>query len=158
MGGRADPRFGAPPPEKAVTVLTVSDCERDLDCLSEIFRHSRWRMLSAGSCGEAFRVLQSHRIPVVVCEHSLPDGNWRSVLNRLAQSAEQPLLIVASRQADDRLWAEVLNLGGYDVLSKPFDRSEAVRVIAAAWLHWRQRRAAHAMRGEPAERVFRATA
>ena len=42
-------------------------------------------------------------------------------------------MIVTSRLADDRLWAEVLNLGGYDVLAKPFDASEVARVVGTAW-------------------------
>jgi len=149
---------GAPPPERAVTVLAVSDSEADHDCLDEVFRHSNWRMLSARSCREAFEILESNRIPVVVCECALPDGSWKSLLNRFAQWPDEPLLVVSSRQADDHLWAEVLNLGGYDVLAKPFDRAEVVRVIGAAWLHWRQRGVAHAMRRAAAELALRATA
>jgi FixJ family two-component response regulator len=43
----------------------------------------------------------------------------------------QPV-IVTSRLADDCLWAEVLNLGSYDLLMKPFDGEETVRVLAMA--------------------------
>jgi len=35
--------------------------------------------------------------------------------------------------ADEVLWAEVLNLGGYDVLAKPFNSNEFIRVISMAW-------------------------
>jgi hypothetical protein len=42
-------------------------------------------------------------------------------------------MIVTSRLADERLWAEVLNLGGYHLLAKPFDASEVVRVVGTAW-------------------------
>jgi DNA-binding response OmpR family regulator len=34
--------------------------------------------------------------------------------------------------ADEYLWAEVLNLGGYDLLAKPFRDPEVKRVLAAA--------------------------
>jgi FixJ family two-component response regulator len=50
--------------------------------------------------------------------------------------ANAPSLIVTSRLADDRLWAEALNLGAYDVLAKPFERLELVRSVSSAWLHW----------------------
>ena len=149
---------GAPPPERAVTVLAVSDSDVDHGCLDQIFRHSKWRMLSAHSCREALEILESTRIPVVVCEGALPDGSWKSLLNRFAQWSDEPLLIVTSRQADEHLWAEVLNLGGYDVLAKPFDRAEVVRVIGAAWLHWRQRRVAHTMRRASLEVALKVTA
>ncbi len=46
----------------------------------------------------------------------------------------RPVLIVASRLADDRLWAEVLNLGAFDLLlGEPFDREEVLRVTESAW-------------------------
>ena len=43
---------------------------------------------------------------------------------------------MTSRAADERLWAEALNLGAYDVLAKPFDRTEVMRVVSMAWMHW----------------------
>jgi hypothetical protein len=39
---------------------------------------------------------------------------------------------VSSRVADDRLWAEVLNLGGYDLLTNPFAPAEVSRVVDLA--------------------------
>jgi DNA-binding response OmpR family regulator len=41
-------------------------------------------------------------------------------------------LVVTSRMADEALWAEVLNMGGYDVLAQPLDTEEVTRVIGAA--------------------------
>jgi hypothetical protein len=34
-----------------------------------------------------------------------------------------------------------LNLGAYDVLAKPYDISEVVRVVSTAWITWRHRHA-----------------
>jgi FixJ family two-component response regulator len=45
-------------------------------------------------------------------------------------------LIVASRLADERLWAEALNLGAWDVLAKPFNHIEVIRSVKSAWQHW----------------------
>ena len=47
--------------------------------------------------------------------------------------AEPPVVIVTSRIADDSLWAEVLNLGGYDVLAKPFREAELIWALESAW-------------------------
>jgi DNA-binding response OmpR family regulator len=43
-----------------------------------------------------------------------------------------PYLIITSRLADDYMWAEVLNLGAYDLLVKPFDPMEVYRVVGFA--------------------------
>ena len=47
---------------------------------------------------------------------------------------------MASRLADEAFWAEVLNLGAYDVLMKPFDATEVFRVVSLAWLSWKNDR------------------
>jgi len=66
----------------------------------------------------------------------LPDGTWKDILRTAETQSQAPLVLVVSRHADDRLWAEVLNLGGYDLLLKPFDRSEVTRVVGMAWRCW----------------------
>ena len=72
----------------------------------------------------------------VRCERELPDGSWRDLFQFLATKLKNPPpLVVVSRQADEALWAEVLNLGGYDVLTKPFDGEEVNRVMTMARRH-----------------------
>lgn len=66
----------------------------------------------------------------------LPKWPWKMALADLQRMACPPQLVVTSRLADDSLWAEVLNSGGYDLLAEPFDRSEVERVIASARRHF----------------------
>ena len=74
-------------------------------------------------------------LDLVITDRDVPEGGWRRMLDAL-KSLPAPLpLIVTSRLADDYVWAEVLNEGGYDVLAQPFDREEVVRVISAATRH-----------------------
>ncbi len=129
------------PADKTVAVLAVSPHNSDHECLCGIFNHSNWRIASARTCHEAVRFLQSNRMAVIVCECHLPDGSWKNLLESLALLPYPPLMVVTSDHADDKLWAEVLNLGAYDVLSKPFDRSEVTRIISLAWLHWKDQTA-----------------
>ena len=126
-------------PEKIVTVLAIDQTRDELAPLHGLFSQSNWKLHEAYSCKAALACLRRTRIPVVLSERDLPDGNWKDLHYQLLELPEIPLLIVASRFADESLWAEVLNLGAYDVLAKPFDRTELVRVVASAWLHWRQR-------------------
>jgi len=80
-------------------------------------------------------IQRDHReIPVVICQHSLPDGDWKLLLAGLDRIDVRPSLIVSSRLADDRLWAEVLNLGAFDLLlGAPFEPEEVLRVTESAW-------------------------
>jgi len=132
------PNFTAP--NCTVTVLAVSPFDEDHVFLTHLFSHSNWRIHQARSYGEALSVLQHHPIAVVLCDAETADSGWKPMLAELERLPHSPLLIVTSRLADDSLWAEVLNLGGYDVLMKPFDRVEVLRVISLAWLHWKRQR------------------
>lgn len=127
------------PRQSGAEILLVSPAEADYTCLSHILDQSRWKLYWALNCKEALAFLRQHPVGVVITTAHLPDGNWESLLEAVAGLPAAPSLIVSSRLADERLWAEVLNLGGYDVLLTPFEPSEVVRVGSAAWWAWEQR-------------------
>ena len=114
------------------TILFVSCLREDRAELRRALGGA-YRVLFANTCHGALNVLQQCPVPVVVCESKLPDGSWLDLLNGVASSPDLPLLIVTSRLADDRLWAEVLNLGGFDLIAKPFCESEVRHVVDTAW-------------------------
>ena len=103
------------------------------------FRQFPWRIEHAGGIREALNLIGRDAHHVIVSEKDLPDGNWKDVLEAAAVRRNAPVLIVTSRLADEHLWAEVLNLGGYDVLAQPLDRDEVRRTVSLAWQHWRNR-------------------
>jgi len=114
----------------------VSPNDEDHRALIHILRPAGWSLDSAFSCAEAIRSLEIEPVPVVIVERDLPDGNWKTLHNRLMQMLFPPELIVTCRLADEHLWAEVLNLGGFDVLAQPFCPREVLRSINSACSHW----------------------
>jgi DNA-binding response OmpR family regulator len=129
---------------KTQTILFVGIPEGDGLALGVILLDSNWKSHGAANCQEALEFLGQRHVPVVLAEADLPDGSWRELLNGMARLSAPPSLIVSSRLADNRLWAEVLNLGGYDVLVTPFETEEVLRVTYAARRHWGCRNAARA--------------
>lgn len=129
---------------KTVPVLCVDPIEEDHATLEDIFHSSPWSICPDSSWAlegtrtltAAWRALHTHRYALVLCERDLRPGTWRELLELLAHLQDPPSLIVTSRSADEHLWAEALNLGAHDVLAKPFDRSEVIRVVSMAWMHW----------------------
>lgn len=75
-------------------------------------------------------------VAVILCDRDALPETWQELLERLLRLTDPPPLIVSSRLADDRLWAEALNLGAFDVLGWPFDPTEVARSINLARLHW----------------------
>lgn len=119
-----------------ISILLVSSYSEDLTALRRILQHDRWDIVRASGCKDAASHLRNHGAAVVVCDRDLPDGDWKDLLLATFDLPHAPMLLVSSRTADETLWAEVLNLGGYDVLLKPFDRAEVIRVINMAWRRW----------------------
>jgi CheY-like chemotaxis protein len=105
--------------QKSVTVLLVSPFEEDQRCVDQILAGSGWRARAVWTGGEALVFLRTNAAAVVVRERDLPDGNWRDILDAPVLLAHPPSLVVTSRLADEYLWGDVLNPGGWDVLGKP---------------------------------------
>jgi DNA-binding NtrC family response regulator len=126
-------------PVDAIQVLAILPSEGDRQLLRDIFVHSNWRLQFAGALNELQEGLKSRQLGVVITDSCLRDYGWKAVLETADRMEGQPSVIVSSRLADDRLWAEVLNLGGFDVLVMPFERAEVLRCVALAWHDWQDR-------------------
>jgi DNA-binding response OmpR family regulator len=123
-------------PNQVVSALAIGEFEQDRPLLQNIFRDLGWRLFEAQDRRRAMHCLERNPVQVVIAESELRNWDWRKVLADIRRLSEPPQLIVTSRTADDYLWAEVLNIGGYDVLPQPLERDEVERVIAAACRHY----------------------
>jgi len=121
-------------PERQIRILSVSSAEDDHTALFHILDELPFAVAPARTCRDAVTALTREQFDVILCECNLPDGDWIQILNHISGTGEKPLLIVTSRLADEALWAEVLNLGGYDLLAKPFSRQEVRHVLTSAWV------------------------
>ena len=120
----------------SVSALFVGGFEDERRLVHEVFREFGWRLFEAPDRRRATQCLRRHPVQVVIAKSDMPDGSWREMLDHLRCLVRPPLLIVTSRTADEHLWAEVLNLGGYDALAQPLERDEMVRVVASARRHF----------------------
>jgi len=133
-GLAADARTSQPP--ESTLLLAVSPHKEDLAFLTQTFRETHWRLCEAHTYREALTILCHDRMPAVICRSCLPDGTWKDVLSQTAVLPDPPRLLVACKEPRDQLWAEVINLGGYDVLTVPFDRNELIWAVGRAWQNW----------------------
>jgi DNA-binding NtrC family response regulator len=89
-------------------------------------------VVTAGTVREAMHLLDRDCSAVIISESNLPDGTWKDLLDSSAGHSPVRNLIVVSRLADEFIWAEVLNLGGWDVLAKLLDMEEVFRSVISA--------------------------
>jgi hypothetical protein len=121
------------------SVLLVSTRIEDHNSLNNILTRPQWELRCVWSDYDAAATVRrtDGELPVVVCEHTSHSDGWKRLLEVFAKLRNPPKLVVCANNADERLWAEVLNLGAYDLLQgAPFDPEEVRRVIQNACSSW----------------------
>ncbi len=126
---------GRAPGERA-RVLVVSRLDEDLIALLRIFLHTRWAVCWWNNFDDAVAALHDENIQVAICDRELEDGNWRALLEVIGSMPTPPRMILTSRVADDLVWLQALSAGVYDVLAKPFNENEVIRVVSDATRFW----------------------
>lgn len=121
------------PRQENITLLTVSSNAEDRQSIESILDSNGWTIQGAKTLREATRMLQG-KPSLILCEKDLPDGTtWKDIFRVTRKLDNSAPFVVVSRSADQLLWAEVLNLGGFDMLLTPFDPSEVERVMNMAY-------------------------
>jgi DNA-binding NtrC family response regulator len=125
-----------------IPILSLSPNQEDHEALRGIIEPD-FEVYPARTLQTGQSILRRRTVAVVVCEEDLRPGSWRDILSTTFGEPDSPVFIVTSLHADEALWAEVLNLGAFDLLSKPFGAGEVSRVIASALFHWTVRQEPH---------------
>ena len=101
--------------------------------LQKILGGTGLKLCEAATFSAARTALLNSSFDVVICAAQFGAGHsWKDMLAEVRSKPVPPVLIVADRLADSALWAEVLNLGSYDLLITPFEAAEVLRVVPMA--------------------------
>ena len=115
-----------------ITAMLIMARERRLPLL-EALESCGIDVLPVCNCNEGRRMLEIQpQVQVVLTDAALPDGDWRGVLQIVAQAGVNIEVVVCSRLGDHKLWIDVLEQGAYDVLVEPYECEEVRRIVEAA--------------------------
>jgi DNA-binding NtrC family response regulator len=117
-----------PPKIKTMLVMARGRHQPLLDALESCGIEVLW----VCDCNEVREMLATQPVQVVVTDTTLPDGDWRRVLEIVEQGSRRVEVVVCSRLNDPELWLDVLEQGGYDLLAEPFEHEEVRRILEAA--------------------------
>jgi DNA-binding NtrC family response regulator len=136
-------------------ILVALACREGGERLRQMLSGTEWTLCFAPNFSDVEAALRASSFGAVICEGHFTDGHcWKDVLIEIQRRPIPPQLIVADRLADEALWAEVLDLGCYDLLITPFAAGEVLRVVPMAWDFWKrelERATASPKRPMPAE-------
>jgi two-component system NtrC family response regulator len=116
-------------------VLFVSPHHEDATALSGMLGSLSVPIEYVADLARARSRIQNGKFPVILTEATLPDGTWLDVLDLVRRWSPYSEVIVTDAGADARFWAEVLNMGAYDLIAQPFAAGEVRRILSNACIH-----------------------
>lgn len=114
----------------AIVAMVVNGDDRQV--LTDISAQQGLQVHFVESPEKALAGIERLRAPAALIDRNWPGSDWRAVVEELSSSPERPCVILMSGVLDERLWADVVGHGGYEVLAKPLKAEQAVRVIKLA--------------------------
>ncbi|GHA89261.1 EAL domain-containing protein [Cognatilysobacter bugurensis] len=115
--------FAATKPER--TLLLLDDEENVLRSLVRLFRRDGYQILTANSVAEAFDLLASNSVQVILSDQRMPDMSGTEFLTRVRDLYPDTVRMVLSGYTDLATITEAINLGAiYRFLTKPWNDDE----------------------------------
>lgn len=114
-------------PKKMHSVLAVEDEPDIAMALQDLLEFEGFHVDCAQTCRQAFLSIEQHAYDAVLLDLGLPDGDGRSILEKLQVS--HPSLPVIVLTASNR---DLGPLPAYARLSKPWERKELCRILHRA--------------------------
>ena len=103
----------------AYRILIVDDEAALQNMVKEILTQAGYETASALTCAQALERFQAAPLDAVLLDVNLPDGDGFSLLGKLRENGDVPVLFLSARDEDaDRL--QGLGLGADDYITKPF--------------------------------------
>lgn len=130
--------FAATQPERAL--LLLDDEENVLRSLVRLFRRDGYKILTANSVAEAFDLLASNHVQVILSDQRMPDMSGTEFLTRVRDLYPDTVRMVLSGYTDLATITEAINLGAiYRFLTKPWNDDELREHIRDAFRAYERR-------------------
>lgn len=121
-------------PTKAPVVLAVTNRVGSSTLIRQI-EEQGVRVIAVSRRDEARAILRDNLpIPIVLTDESLPDGDWRDVLQDVAVLGVPAEIVVCATGSEQplRLCFELLDHGAFGLMAEPYDPDQLQWLINAA--------------------------
>lgn len=117
----------------AGSILLVDDEQNVLRALARLLRRDGYAIHTAGTFQQAFDILGTAEVDVVVSDHRMPDGRGTEFLGKVKETHPRTIRMILSGYADIGAVTEAINGGAvYRFLTKPWVDDDLRKVIKDA--------------------------
>jgi two-component system KDP operon response regulator KdpE len=120
--------------EPIPVILIVEDEPQMRRFLRTALTARDYRVVEAGTCGEALIAASTHNPEVILLDLGLPDGDGIELTRQIRELSRVPIIVISARgREDDKVAA--LDVGADDYLTKPFGIGELLARIRVGLRH-----------------------
>lgn len=118
--------------EHAPTVLIVDDEENVYKSLRRLLMRDGYHILTASGASEAFELLASNRVDVVISDHRMPNMQGVDFLTHVRSMYPHTARIVLTAYQDEQVLSRAVNEGEvFRFLTKPWDDEKIRQAVKA---------------------------
>ena len=121
------------------TLLLLDDDENILRSLIRLFRRENYQVLSASNANQAFELLATHSVQVVMSDQRMPGISGTEFLSQVKALYPETMRIVLSGYTDLASVTDAINRGAiYKFLTKPWDDDALCDQVQEAFRQFEQ--------------------
>ncbi len=119
-----------------IPLLMITSRAEDVKDLQALLLETPWELTAISSPDEAAAALKEAPVPILLFDRDTEGASWQTTMKRLIHSRSACIVLV-SNVSDQYLWNEVVQQGGFDLLTRPFRREQVLSTLMFAYAHCR---------------------
>jgi DNA-binding NtrC family response regulator len=120
-----------------IQIVLASDRTDDRQTLEDSLAGTPWRLVVAANFPHAIQCLHGVAVPIVLCDSLFDLQPWRIMLRVLRRERRRTCVILMADEGNAALASEVVQRGGFDLLTRPFRREEVFPTLVSAYARCR---------------------
>jgi FixJ family two-component response regulator len=120
-----------------IPLIIVTSRAEDVADLKAILHDTPWELAGIPRIEDAAIALKEASAPILLFDRDTAGACWQDTMKRLIKSRRSACVILLSSVADQYLWDEVVQQGGFDVLARPFRKEQVLSALVFAYAHCR---------------------
>lgn len=114
-------------------ILIVDDEERFRKTMCKLLQIEGIDATTAGSGPEAIEMLQEEKFDIIICDVRMPEMTGVQALSEFKKLDPDIEVIIMTGYASVDTAKDIMKLGAYDYLLKPYEKNELMERIEAAF-------------------------
>jgi FixJ family two-component response regulator len=120
-----------------VSVSIITSRAEDIRELNDFLHGTPWELIDVSDLEGAAVALKTTAVPILLFDRDTAGSCWQTTMKGLIRKRRGTCVILLSNVTDQYLWDEMVQQGGFDLLTRPFKKEQVLSTLVFAYAHCR---------------------